>query len=472
MKHYFNKLSVLLLLASLLPTSMRAQFVRSTYFMDNVSFRQQLNPALTPQTGFINLPTIGSFNAAISSNSVGMKDVADIIDNSSDADYFRDQSFINALKNNNNINLNIATDMVSLGWYKGKGFWTVNYGLRLDAGFDIPKSIFQFFHDVHGATDPIQWFDFNRSFGGERLNINAYKETGLGYAYPLNDKLTIGAKAKILLGIANLRFTVDKLNVGTRMNGVDIHQDWSKLTNEDLKHITGDAFVEADAKLEATMSGYELIDGNNGIVSKMERGTFGVSGMGLGFDLGAAYKLTPQLTLSAALLDLGFISWGGGNSYSASSNTRRDYHFTPHNLTEAIEFRDMMASGELFNFDMLQVKQEKGTARTTGLYTTMVFGGEYKLLNDKLSLGLLSTTRFLQPSTVTELTLSSGYQVSKMLGFSLTYSMIQSGGTGFGLGMKLGPLVVATDYLYFGNSTRCVNALLGISIPLGGRKKS
>ena len=102
----------------------------------------------------------------------------------------------------------------------------------------------------------------------------------------------------------------------------------------------------------------------------------------------------------------------------------------------------------------------------------MVLGGEYKLLNDKLSLGLLSTTRFLQPSTVTELTLSSGYQVSKMLGFSLTYSMIQSGGTGLGLGMKLGPLVVATDYLYFGNSTRCVNALLGISIPLGGRKKS
>ena len=44
----------------LLPTAMQAQYLRSSYFMEGSSTRIQLNPALQPKRGYVNLPGIGS----------------------------------------------------------------------------------------------------------------------------------------------------------------------------------------------------------------------------------------------------------------------------------------------------------------------------------------------------------------------------------------------------------------------------
>ncbi|MDN0079735.1 hypothetical protein QVO32_09985 [Bacteroides gallinaceum] len=44
---------------------------------------------------------------------------------------------------------------------------------------------------------------------------------------------------------------------------------------------------------------------------------------------------------------------------------------------------------------------------------------------------------------------------------------MQAGGKSFGLALKLGALFLGTDYMYFGNSSKAVNAFIGLSIPLG-----
>ena len=44
----------------LLPTAMQAQYLRSSYFMEGSSTRIQLNPALQPKRGYVNLPGIRS----------------------------------------------------------------------------------------------------------------------------------------------------------------------------------------------------------------------------------------------------------------------------------------------------------------------------------------------------------------------------------------------------------------------------
>jgi len=38
------------------------------------------------------------------------------------------------------------------------------------------------------------------------------------------------------------------------------------------------------------------------------------------------------------------------------------------------------------------------------------------------------------------------------------------------LALKLGPLFLETDYMFFGNSSKAVNAFIGLSIPFGKRK--
>lgn len=54
-------LSVVLLLCFSL--SGQAQFLRTSYFMEGSNQRMQLNPALMPGRGYLNIPVIGSLNA-------------------------------------------------------------------------------------------------------------------------------------------------------------------------------------------------------------------------------------------------------------------------------------------------------------------------------------------------------------------------------------------------------------------------
>lgn len=71
--------------------------------------------------------------------------------------------------------------------------------------------------------------------------------------------------------------------------------------------------------LEASAKGLELEE-ENGYITDLDYNSFGISGYGAGIDLGASYQLMKNLTLSAAILDLGFISWGKSNSQVAESS--------------------------------------------------------------------------------------------------------------------------------------------------------
>ena len=67
---------------------------------------------------------------------------------------------------------------------------------------------------------------------------------------------------------------------------------------------------------------------------------------------------------------------------------------------------NIVNSGEILNYDMLQLKTEEASekSRTRGLTSTMVLGAEYALLNDWLVVGALYTGRFAKPKTLNELT--------------------------------------------------------------------
>ena len=96
MKKSLRNLRVALCAAMVLLGSVpvMAQYLRTSYFMDGVHFRQQLNPSLSPDRGYLNLPVVGSFNASVSSNTFGVQDMMDIAEGASDADYFMSNVFM------------------------------------------------------------------------------------------------------------------------------------------------------------------------------------------------------------------------------------------------------------------------------------------------------------------------------------------------------------------------------------------
>ena len=441
-----------------------AQFLRTSYFMEGTHYRQQLNPALAPGRGYLNLPVIGTFNASVNSSTLGYQDVMDIIDNTEGGDFFKSDAFINKLDNLNNLNVNLSTDILSAGWYKGKNFWSFNIGLRNDIGASIPKGMFEFMREMDGlsADDNLERLsNINQKVGHQSLEINSYAEVGVGLARNITERLTVGARVKALLGVGNLKLDINNIAVTSNLSGYN--------TGE-LNDLNGSAEIRVDATLENSSKLIELSE-DDGVIDEIEFGTFGLAGYGLGIDLGASYKLMDKLTLSASLLDLGFMKWSKNNTSVAKATANQSYDLT--NSSDRYEFVDKVASGEVLNFDMLNMTLDKSAQkdRSTSLTSTLVLGAEYELLGDLLAVGALYTGRFAKPETLNELTLSANIRPKNNLNLALSYSLWQGSGKTFGVAAKLGPIFVGTDYMFFGKDTKNLNAYIGFSLPLNKQKK-
>lgn len=450
-----------------------SQVLRTSYFMEASHYRMQLNPALTPSRGYINLPVIGSFNATVNSSSLGFQDIKDIANNDEGDDYFMSNDFINRLENINNLNFNLSTDVLSAGWYKGKNFWSFNIGLRNDIGASIPKSMFEFLREMDGLSvaDYARLSNINERVDKMSFEINSYAEIGIGWARDITDKLSVGARVKALLGVGNLEMNVNDISVKSSLTGYE-DIDWNNPSWGDIDKIQGAASVNVDATLESSSKLIELSQENgNDYIDDIEFGSFGVAGFGASIDFGVSYRLLDRLTLSASVLDLGFINWS--KKYTSIAKAKASQSYDLRNESDRYEFVDMVSSGEILNYDMLQMTVDKSAeeSRKSTLSSTVVVGAEYELLGDWLAIGALYTGRFIQPETLNELTFSANIRPKNYFNLSLSYSVLQGLGKTFGVAAKLGALFIGTDYMFLGENTKNLNAYVGVSIPLNKRNK-
>lgn len=450
---------LLLLIFSL---SAQAQVLRTSYFMESATNRTQLNPALQPNRGYVNIPLFGSLNASTSSNSLSTGDVVDVIGGGDS--FYKSDAFINQLSTNNRMNVSLNTDLVSFGFYRGKGFWSANIGLRADIDASIPKSMFQYLQSID-SSEPA-WADGKGvDIRGQKLNMSVFTEMGVGYSRPINDRLTVGGKVKFLLGMANMKMDVNQMTIQGNLPSWDEASDHF---NDPSYWVGKEAVIRTDARLEASLKGFELSTDKDGMIEDFDMNGFGIAGYGGAIDLGATYKVLDNLTVSAAVIDLGFISYSKNSTTVASADADDRY-----NESNYQDFLSRTEGGTVFDFDLIGFHTGDATkSRVTSLASTLVFGGEYGFLNNQLSAGLLSTTRFGRLRTVSELTLSANYRPKSWLNATFSYSMIQSQGKSFGLAFKVGALMLGTDYMYLGSGSKCMNGYLGISIPLGAKKKS
>lgn len=481
-------------------------FLRTSYFMEGTHYRQQLNPALTPTKGYFNLPVIGAVNATVGSTSLGYQDIIDIIDDGDD--FYTKPDFMNRLKDNNKLNVNFSTEILSAGWYKGKNFWSFNIGLRTDIGANLTKNMFTFLNEMETVEE--NWRNSNYDISGQQLNINAYTEIGLGLSRQINSRLTVGARVKALLGIGNMELKLNRVAMSANLpsdqqiNQWSSESYWNSMTPsqaaqaaQELKDKFNNyhANLTVGAELKSSFKGLELQEeeGKDYVTDfDFDSGKLGIAGYGFGIDLGASYKILDNLTVSASVLDLGFISWSKSSTKIASANpdpidikgstyANMVDPNNPNTVMNAVNqlqndaqgYMDRVTNGDVLDYDMLQLEvSDAKESRKSRLASILVLGAEYGFFNNKLAVGVLSTTRFVQPDALTELTFSANYRPKSWFNVALSYSAIQSAGKSFGLGLKLGPLFVGTDYMFLGKNSNSVNGFVGVSIPLGGRKAS
>lgn len=445
-----------ILLLSSISGNLRAQTARSLYFIDNAPTRLNLNPALQPMRGYFNIPVIGAFGTSVVSDPLSVDDFLDILDQKND--FLDNDELFHKLKNKNQVNFDLTSDIISFGFYAGKGFWTVNIGTKIMVSTSIPKSLFDFARNSDKLEQLIDEFtnrpDLSRlpaaleslkegyKVKDLRLNIDAFAEVGVGYSRPVNDRLTLGGRMKFLVGIANLDAHINEMSI-----------------KPDIPNRSWD--VTTRGKMDVSMKGLELTsDANEGYINDMDFDSPGVGGFGAGIDLGATYKVLNRLTVSAAVIDLGFINWSKSSTTTTSVNQSHSYQPGEEGT-------------DIFDYDLLQFETNKESkGRTTSMRPSLNIGAEYTFLDNKLGVGLLSSTRFQKPEAFSELTVSANYHPRNWFSATLNYSFLHSDFKTLGIGLKLGPVFLASDYIPTGDlkSIRRANAYLGISVPIGKRK--
>ncbi|WP_337788659.1 DUF5723 family protein [Phocaeicola plebeius] len=446
----------------------QAQYLRSSYFMEGTSARLQLNPGLQPTKGYFNMPIIGSFNMSASSNVLGTSDIIDLMNSGSDL-YSNDKLF-NRLKADNRLNVNLNTDILSFGWYKGKGFWSVNVGLRADFGAALAKDMFSMMRTMNGfALEDVAGTNQSYSLSNQTLNMKAYAEIGLGYSRRITEKLTVGGRVKVLLGLARAEMNINQFDLNLDVPNLRNYQDDASRGELSPSDWYGKGYsYAADGNVITTLKGGGMTFDNNGMIDNfdLDAGDLGIAGSGFGIDLGASYKVWDNLTVSASILDLGFLKW------KESETTVATVSGEAHETIDASNY-DRYIGGDFLSFERFDFEEgspEKVKTKTR-LYSTLLLAGEYGLLNNKLSVGAMYTARFAEPKTLNELTFLATFRPKNWLNAAISYSPIQASGKSIGLAVKLGPLFVGTDYMFFGGNSKSVNGFLGISFPLGGKPK-
>ena len=185
--------------------------------------------------------------------------------------------------------------------------------------------------------------------------------------------------------------------------------------------------------------------------------------------------------------DLSSVTINGNRLPSAEGDTRNvQLDLIPADMIQTIEVNKVVTSdmdgdaiGGSINLVTKSTPYKRTFSATAGtgynwvsekaqLNLGLTYGDRF--FNNKLAVGVLSTTRFVQPDALTELTFSANYRPKSWFNVALSYSAIQSAGKSFGLGLKLGPIFLGTDYMFLGKNSNSVNGFIGVSIPLNKRK--
>lgn len=372
-------------IALVVATGVSAQnTLNSSYFMEKMTKRNQLNPALKTPNNYVSMPVLSNFYLGVNSN-LGLgtflyprdNKLVTFLHESVPAD-----EFLGKLANDNALELDLGLDIISFGFWAWGGQNTFNLALKSNTGAYLPKELFQFLKTGQEPTG-VTHYDMSNV----TVASNNYLELAFGHARDITDKLGVGARVKVLLGAAHAEARIDRMDITMSQDEWIIKQA-GHLQASSLLNLTTDPET-------GEITNYKL--GNN----------FGLAGFGLGFDLGATYKLIDNLTLSAALTDIGFMRWN--NLSRAETDPNKEFRFSGFDNIGAKDdengdnpFKkeadqlgeDLKALTKFYMTDQQSV--------SNSLRTTLRVGAEYAVLDNAISFGLLSTTRFVGYRTYAE----------------------------------------------------------------------
>ena len=424
MKRYI----AILLFVVALPVAAAAQ-MRTSYFMEGSTFRTDMNPALAPTRGYISFPALGGLGVDVNSNFLSIQNMLYPTDDGLALFMHRDvdrNDFLKRLPRNNNLGISLSEQIFGVGHHTKRLFWSVGMNMKMNVDVNIPKSFFSLLTNLSQGSYSMQ---------NMKLGVNAYMELYAGVAVPVNDFITVGGRLKGLWGMANA--SLDVTNTTVNINDEKVDAQLAAQMVGCVPMLREVVTPEGEIDLERF--------GQNGIDM---RGLFQhMANVGVAVDLGAEVRLLDDnLRLSAAVTDLGFISWNKQSSLRGSVTGGMAY--------EGLVVRDITEGFEMnITQKELNIKvDDSNKGYTQRLNCQLNVGAEYAILDNRISFGLLSHTQFCSTFALSELTASVNFKPLNWISASVSHTFLNRNRPGvFGCALNFHPaglnLFIGADFI-------------------------
>lgn len=378
MKKHIIKKSIVAASMLLMTVAASAQSASSSYFLEGMNQRYQLNPAFAPERPvFMAIPGLSNLQVDASS-SVGLANF--LFESTSKPGMLTTfmspdidaKTFLDGMPKAAQFNVGLNMDILALGVGGKNGFTTFNLKIRNNEQINLPKELFGFMKASLAEGDYLI----------ENININtiSYAEASLTHSHKIGDHLTLGLGLKFLEGIAYADITVNEIDAR-------LHEDeWLVKSNGTIKA----SVPGAEYKLDPDK---QTFDGIEGFKFKVPQSH------GFAVDLGAEYDfkdIIDGLKVSAAVTDLGFIGWANMNTFATNNNEYVEFEgFNNYDVSGDNEDETMDQIKDDFN-DMVQMYQTGTTDQKEKVLLDATFrvGAEYEMPFAKwISVGELLTYR-------------------------------------------------------------------------------
>lgn len=458
------------------PVIRAQQQITTLYFLENSPMRHYINPAFQPVGRFYwGAPVLGYTGFWVGNNSLSL---SDLVYKTSDGSAIwalhpegdRDKLF-NRLGSTTMLNPDIRLNLLQFGWSYGESYWHVFVNERISAKVGLPRDLFRFalygMDDLNGPNV----YDLKST----QLDVTAYTELGVGYARNINEQWHVGAKLKALLGSAYV--SAKQQNMDLTLSPDEWRVDGAGV----LKVAAPGTLVNLPDNIENLgQIGFNTPSSVNDILSMLKP-----SGVGGAIDLGVEYTPFEMLSVSASLLDLGFLRWKG-KAYDYSVNGLYDgvgtisyEQIASGNAIDTIQSRlsailsDALVGKDVANSFWSMISPKVNIAV------------EGRFWENRVGVGVVSQTGFINARMYEEVTMGVSFRPSYWFNLAGSYSFVNGRWSSVGAGLSLGAtglnLTLAADYVPFSyaqyQGVACVpykvqgmNLALGLNIVVGKTK--
>jgi hypothetical protein len=402
-----------------------AQQSNSLFFMDRIPQSNQLNPAIQPLCNFyIGIPGT-NMELSAGNSALGF---GDVLTYNSEIDSMvwptydskTKNDFLNKLKETNYVYSESRVDLLSFGFRVQNTYLSFNLTERVESYGFLPKDLFKFGLYMNDPTFGSQSFDISN------LGFKAqwFREFGVGISQQINPKVNFGIRAKFLLGIAN----VTTANSTMKINNTGVYQWEAQSAIEANSSIPGLIVYETNGKVDST----DFADIND--FSDAKDLFWKSKNTGFALDIGILAQPVKNLSISASVVDLGFIRWKS-NNHNFTTGGSTDFRGLNINLNDKNPGETLLDS----------LGKEYKPSTNTDPYTTSIsaklYAGVHYQLLKSVGIGALSRFQLVKNTVKPQFTFSLNLTSKQWLGYTISYTIADGMYDNLGIGYvaKLGP---------------------------------